>query len=216
MRLSRYFKSVGLFNIGFYYNRIDGLQDKVDLDANEAAAYGNAALAQLANDPNYANYTFTTYRQLGVVSIKGIEASFQHRFSWLPSPFNGFSIRGAFMHNEPSQRIAYVGVNIGSAGLIYEKGPVRLYLNVLWNDDKYRSDTPTWFQARTDMNLSGRLKVRRHLEMFFSITNLLNQGYNVVVPGSAYPSTAATGFPNHSAIYTNNGRSGTLGFRARF
>lgn len=216
VRLSRYFKSVGLFNIGFYYNRIDGLQDKVDLDANEAAAYGNAALAQLANDPNYANYTFTTYRQLGVVSIKGIEASFQHRFSWLPSPFNGFSIRGAFMHNEPSQRIAYVGVNIGSAGLIYEKGPVRLYLNVLWNDDKYRSDTPTWFQARTDMNLSGRLKVRRHLEMFFSITNLLNQGYNVVVPGSAYPSTAATGFPNHSAIYTNNGRSGTLGFRARF
>lgn len=216
VRLSRYFKSVGLFNVGFYYNRIDGLQDEVDLSADEALTYGNQTLAQFASDPNYAAYTFTTYRQLGVVSIKGIETSFQHSFNWLPAPFNGLSIRGAFMHNEPSQPIAYVGTNIGSAGVIYEKGPARIYLNILWNDDKYRSATPTWYQARTEMNLSGRVRLIRHVEMFFSINNLLDQPYNVIVPGSAYPSTAATGFPNHTAIYTNNGPSGTLGFRARF
>ena len=211
VRASRYFRSVGLASVGFYYNRIKGLA--VENEGLTADQVGSAA-APFASNPEYANYTYSTYQKLGTVTIKGIEVSLQHSFSWLPPPFDGLSIRGGFMHNEPNQLIPRIGNNIGSAAVIYEKGPVRLYVNLLWNDDKYRSTTPSWFQARSDLTISGRVKLIRHWEAFFSINNVLNQPYNVMVPGSL--ATTATDFPNHSAIYVQNGRTGTLGIRARF
>ncbi|MDQ0251483.1 TonB-dependent receptor [Sphingomonas kyeonggiensis] len=211
VRLSHYFKSVGLLTAGFYYNRIDGL---ADLQEGLTAAEVGAAAGGYAEDPSYADYSYTTYRQLGVVSIKGIEVSFQHAFSWLPAPFDGLSVRGGFMHNEPSEPITRVGKNIGSAALMYEKGPVRLYVNMLWNDDKYRSTTPSWFQARTDLSVSGRIRLVKHWEAYFSVNNLLAQPYNVMVPGEL--ATTASSTPNHSAIYVQNGRTGTFGIRARF
>lgn len=211
VRLSHYFKSVGLLTAGFYYNRIDGL---ADLQEGLTAAEVGAAAGGYADDPSYADYSYTTYRQLGVVSIKGIEVSFQHSFSWLPAPFDGLSVRGGFMHNEPSVPITRVGKNIGSAAVTYEKGPVKLFVNMLWNDDKYRSTTPSWFQARTDLSVSGRIKLVKHWEAYFSVNNLLAQPYNVIVPGSL--ATSVSGFPNHSAIFVQNGRTGTFGIRARF
>ncbi|NYT41486.1 outer membrane beta-barrel protein [Sphingomonas sp. R-74633] len=211
VRASHYFKSVGLATIGFYYNRIDGL---ADLQEGLSADQVGTGADGYAGDPAYADYSYTTYRQLGVVSIKGIEASFQHAFSWLPAPFDGLSMRGAFMHNAPSQPITRVGRNIGSAALMYEKGPVKLFVNLLWNDDKYRSTTPSWFQARTDLSVSGRIKLARHWEAYFSVNNLLAQPYNVMVPGEL--ATTASNVPNHSAIFVQNGRTGTFGIRARF
>ncbi|WP_326523052.1 TonB-dependent receptor [Sphingomonas sp.] len=213
-RFSRYLKGVGMLNAGFYYNRIDGLTVVREYSPTEAASI--AALAPYASDPTYAGYSFATYAQRDIITIKGIEVAMQHSFTWLPGPFDGFSIRGAFMHNEPNQKIPRVGNNIGSLGLIYEKGPVRLFANLLWNDDKYRSDTPTWFQARTDLTISGRLKLTKQLETYFTVNNLLASPYNVMVPGSSNPSTAAAGTGSHSAIYVQNGRTGTFGFRARF
>lgn len=214
LRLSRYFRSVGLFNVGFYYNRIKGLAVEREYSASEAANI--PALAPFAADPIYAGYAFSTYAQEDVTTIKGIEASFQHSFHWLPAPFDGLSIRGALMHNEPNRPIVRVGTNIASTALTYEKGPVRLSVNLLWNDDKYRSETPTWFQARTDMTVSGRIKLSRQLETYFTINNVLNAPYNVMIPGSAFPSTKAAGFGSYSAIYVMNGRTGTIGLRARF
>lgn len=211
VRLSHYFRSVGLASIGFYYNRIDGL---ADLQEGLTADQVGPAAGGYAQDPAYAGYTYSTYRQLGVVRIKGIEVAFQHSLTWLPAPFDGLSVRGGFMHNEPSQPITRVGKNIGSAALMYEKGPVRLNVNLLWNDDKYRSTTPSWFQARTDLSVSGRIRLVKHWEAYFSVNNLLSQPYNVMVPGAL--ATTSTSLPNHSAIYVQNGRTGTFGIRARF
>jgi iron complex outermembrane receptor protein len=39
-------------------------------------------------------------------------------------------------------------------------------VNLLWNDDKYRSTTPSWFQARTDLSVSGRIKLMKHWEAY--------------------------------------------------
>ena len=220
-RYSRYFKSVGLFNVGVYYNRIKGLAvAQSDLTADEAGSAAAQALAQLGIDDPTGIY-FTTYKQVSLVTIKGIEASFQHSFSWLPAPFDGFSLRGAFMHNEPNTHgddpLLRLGNNIGSAAVMYEKGPVRLYANLLWNDDKLRSTTPSWFQARTDLSLNLRVKVTKRFELFGTMSNVLNKPYNVVVPGNA-PGTQTKDptLPNHTAIENWFGRSGTIGIRGRF
>ncbi|MFS2108704.1 TonB-dependent receptor domain-containing protein [Sphingomonas sp. Sphisp140] len=220
-RYSRYFKSVGLFNVGVYYNRIKGLAvAQANLTADEAGPAATQALAQLGiDDPT--GILFTTYKQVSLVTIKGIEASFQHSFSWLPSPLNGLSVRGAFMHNEPNTHgddpLLRLGNNIGSAAVMYEKGPVRFYVNLLWNDDKLRSTTPSWFQARTDLSANLRVKVNKHFELFGTMSNLLNKPYNVVVPGNAPGTqTADPTLPNHTAIENWFGRSGTIGIRGRF
>ncbi|MBO9621637.1 MAG: carboxypeptidase regulatory-like domain-containing protein [Sphingomonas sp.] len=219
-RYSRYFKSVGLFNIGVYYNRISGLAvAQSNLTAEEAGSAAAQALVQLGiDDPT--GILFTTYKQVSLVTIKGVEASFQHSFSWLPAPFDGLSVRGAFMHNEPNTHgddpLLRLGNNIGSAAITYEKGPVRFYVNLLWNDDKLRSTTPSWFQARTDLSMNLRVKLTRQLEMFATMANVLNKPYNVVVPGSLAPAVADQPvIPNHTAIENWFGRSGTIGFRAR-
>ena len=44
---------------------------------------------------------------------------------------------------------------------------------------------------------------------------MLNAPYNVKVPSSAYPAASAAGIGNHSAIYVMNGRTATIGLRAR-
>jgi iron complex outermembrane receptor protein len=220
-RYSRYFKSVGLFNVGVYYNRIKGLAvAQSDLTAEETGSAATQALQQLGiDDPT--GILFTTYKQVSLVTIKGIEASFQHSFSWLPSPLNGLSVRGAFMHNEPNTHgddpLLRLGNNIGSAAITYEKGPVRFYVNLLWNDDKLRSTTPSWFQARTDLSLNLRVKVTKNFELFGTMANVLNKPYNVVVPGNAPGTqTADPTLSNHTAIENWFGRSGTFGIRGRF
>jgi hypothetical protein len=214
LRLSRYWRGIGMLNVGLYYNRIDGLAVVKEYSAADGANI--PAIAPYAADPTFAGYSFATYSQQNVTTIKGVEVAFQHSMTWLPAPFDGLSIRGAFMHNEPNQPIPRVGNNIASLGVIYEKGPVRLFANMLWNDDKYRSDTPTWFQARTDLTVSGRVKLTKNFETYFTVNNLLGSPYNVMVPSSSFPNAAAAGLGNHSAIYVQNGRTGTFGFRARF
>ena len=118
------------------------------------------------------------------------------------------------MYNDPEVKIVRVADKVATFSLSYKKGPVRLYVNSIWTDDKYRSTTPSWFARRLDVSLSGAYEFHRNFEAFFSVRNLLSPPLNVIVPGSLADSVAD--YPDHSAIYVNNGASGTIGVRARF
>lgn len=218
-RLSHYFKTVGMVNLGIYYNKIKGLPQTLEYSREEALEI--PGLAPYASDPTFANgYRFAIAEQIDVVSIWGLEAAFQHSFTWLPSPLDGLSLRGSFTHNKPNRPLIRWGQNIGSLAVSYEKGPVRLNMNLLWNDDKPRTlaadgtTLATWFQAMTQINLSGRVKLSKNFETYFTVNNLLQAGYIVMQPGSSV--TAVSGFPNFSPLPVYNGRTGSLGFRARF
>lgn len=219
-RLSHYFKTVGMVNFGIYYNKIEGLPQTLEYSQEEALAIPE--LSVYAGDPAYAGngFRYAIARQMDTVSIFGLEASFQHSFTWLPTPFDGLSLRGAFTHNEPNRPLIRWGQNIGSLAVTYEKGPVRLNMNLLWNDDKPRTlaadgkTLATWFQAMTQVNLSGRVKLSKNFETYFTVNNLLQAGYIVMQPGSSV--TAVKGFPNFTPLPVYNGRTGSIGFRARF
>jgi len=219
-RLSHYFKTVGMVNIGIYYNKIKGLPQTLEYSREEAL--GIPELSAYASDPAYADngYRFAIAQQMDVVSIWGLEAAFQHSFTWLPSPLDGLSLRGSFTHNKPNRPLIRWGQNIGSLAVTYEKGPVRLNMNLLWNDDKPRTlaadgkTLATWFQAMTQINLSGRVKLSKNFETYFTVNNLLQAGYIVMQPGSSV--TAVKGFPNFTPLPVYNGRTGSIGFRARF
>ena len=204
-RLAHYFEPVGLVAINLYMNRTKGLFQEQELTAEEFGYTGS----------QYADYTFITTTTVGgdAVNIKGVEFEFNHAMSYLPAPFDGLSIRGSYMYNDPDIPIVRVADHVGSFSVSYKKGPVKLYLNSIWTGDKYRSTTPSWFEQRIDMNLSGSVAFHRGWEAFFSVRNLLNESVNVIVPGSL-ASSGTLG--DHSAIYVHNGRSGVIGVRARF
>ena len=206
VRLAQYFEPVGMVAVNFYMNNVKGLFQSQELTAEE---FGNT-------DPRYADYTFITTDTVSgdAVNIKGIEVEFNHALTWLPSPLDGLSVRGSFMYNDPEVKIVRVADKVATFSLSYKKGPVRLYVNSIWTDDKYRSTTPSWFARRLDVSLSGTYEFHRNFEAFFSVRNLLSPPLNVIVPGSLADSVAD--YPDHSAIYVNNGASGTIGVRARF
>ena len=204
-RLAHYFEPVGLVAINLYMNRTKGLFQEQELTAEEFGYTGT----------QYADYTFITTTTVGgdAVNIKGVEFEFNHALTYLPAPFDGLSVRGSYMYNDPDIPIVRVADHVGSFSLSYKKGPVKLYLNSVWTGEKYRSTTPSWFEERIDMNLSGSVAFHRGWEAFFSIRNLLNEPVNIIVPGSLAESGP---LGDHSAIYVHNGRSGVVGVRARF
>lgn len=205
LRLARYFEPVGIVAVSLYQNKVKGLFQEQELTAQE---FGYTGI-------EYANYTFvtTTTVEGDAVNIRGVEVEFNHALSYLPAPLDGLTVRGSYMYNHPEIPIVRVADQVASFSLSYSRGPVQLFLNSVWTGDKYRSTTPTWFEERVDMSLSGSYRFARGWDTFFSIRNLLNKPVNVIVPGSL-ATTGTVG--DHSAIYIQNGRSGTAGIRARF
>ena len=205
IRLERYFEPVGLVSFGLYQNTVDGLFQAYEMTAAE---FGNT-------NPELADYTFITTATVpgSAVSIRGAEFSFSHSMDYLPGPFSRLRARGSFTYNDPDIPIVRVANKIATLSVSYSDRKLKLNLNNVWTDDKYRSTTPSWFAARWDTSLNGSYKFYRNLEGFFSVSNLLNQNINVIVPGSLDP-TGTLG--DHSAINVHNGRNGQFGLRLRF
>lgn len=205
VRLVKYFEPVGMVAVNYYRNRVKGLFQTQELTASEFGYTGT----------DYADYIFRTTTTVDgdSIDIQGWEFEFSHAMDYLPGPFDGLSVRGSFMINDPEIPIVRSADRIGSLSLSYRKGPAKLYFNSVWTDDKYRTTTPSWFDAYWDTNLSGSYELRKGWETFFSVRNLLDRSRNVIVPGSLAPG-GATG--DHSAIFIHGGMNATLGVRARF
>lgn len=204
-RLAHYFEPVGMVAINYYQNRVKGLFQTMDLTAQEFGYTGE----------EYAGYTFRTTTTVSgeAINIRGWEFEFNHAMDYLPSPFDGLSIRGSLNINDPDVPIVRVADKMGSLSLSYRKGPMRLFLNTAWTGEKYRSTTPSWYAEYVDMSFSGAVQLGHGVETFFSIRNLLNRPSNVIVPGSL---ATGGGGVDHSAVFHHYGRSGTFGLRARF
>ncbi|HVJ02649.1 MAG TPA: TonB-dependent receptor [Sphingomonas sp.] len=203
-RLAQYFEPVGLVAVNFYVNKVKGLFQTQELTAQEFGYTG----------PEYSDYTFRTTSTVSgeAISIKGWEFELNHSLDYLPGLLNGFSVRGSLMINHPDVPIVRVADKIGTFSVSYKKGPVRLHLNTVWTDEKYRSTTPSYYDDFWDMSLSGSVKVSKRFETFFSVRNLLNSRRNVILPGSLAPEDIGY----HSAVDLRAGVSGIIGVRGRF
>jgi len=204
IRMERYFEPVGLISLGYYQNVVDGLFQSYEMTAAE---FGNT-------DPELADYTFITTTKIpgDAVNIRGAEFSFNHAMDYLPGPLRHIRARGSFMYNDPDTPIVRVANKVASLSFSYNDRKLKLNLNNNWTDDKYRSTTPSWFAARLDTSINGSYRFSKGYEAFFSISNLLDNNINVIIPGSL----ANGQIGEHSAINVHNGRHGKFGFRLRF
>lgn len=205
IRMERYFEPVGIISLGYYQNVVDGLFQSYEMTAAE---FGNT-------DPELANYTFITTAKIpgDAVNIRGAEFAFNHAMDYLPGPLRHIRARGSFMYNDPDTPIVRVADKVASLSFSYNDRKLKLNLNNVWTDDKYRSTTPSWFAARLDTSLNGSYKFHRGYEVFFSVSNLLDNNINIIVPGSL---AEGGNLADHSAINVHNGRHGKIGLRLRF
>ena len=205
VRLAKYFEPVGLVAINYYQNRVKGLFETQDLTAEEFGYTGT----------EYADYTFRTTTTVGgdAINIRGWEFEFNHALSYLPSFLSGLSVRGSVNMNYPEVPVVGVADKMGSFSVSYKKGPVKLFLNTTWTGKKYRSTTPSYYAEFWNMSLSGSFTIKRGVETFFSVRNILNSARNVIVSGST---VTAGKVGDYSAVYLKAGVSGTFGVRARF
>ncbi|WP_409020111.1 TonB-dependent receptor domain-containing protein [Brevundimonas vesicularis] len=204
VRMERYFEPVGIISLGYYQNVVDGLFQSYEMTAEE---FGNT-------DPELADYTFITTAKIPgeAVNIRGAEFAFNHAMDYLPGPLRHIRARGSFMYNDPDTPIVRVADKVASLSFSYNDRKLKLNLNNTWTDDKYRSTTPSWFAARLDTSLNGSYRFAKGYEFFFSISNLLDNNINIIVPGSL----ADGQIGDHSAINVHNGRHGKFGLRFRF
>lgn len=204
IRMERYFEPVGIISLGYYQNVVDGLFQSYEMTAAE---FGNT-------DPELADYTFITTAKIpgDAVNIRGAEFSFNHAMDYLPGPLRHIRARGSFMYNDPDTPIVRVANKVASLSFAYNDRKLKLNLNNTWTDDKYRSTTPSWFAARLDTSINGSYRFAKGYEFFFSVSNLLDNNINIIIPGSL----ADGQIGDHSAINVHNGRHGKFGFRLRF
>ncbi|WP_206742905.1 TonB-dependent receptor [Erythrobacter sp. SG61-1L] len=207
VRLVKYFEPVGLIGINYFRNELKGAFQTQEFTAQEFGYTGT----------EYADYTFRTTATVGegTISIQGVELELNYSLErLLPKPFKGLTLRGSYTYTHPNQPISLTPENMFTMALAYKSGPVRLYLNTVWTDDRPATiSTGTYDKARWDVNLSGNYRFRRGLEGFFSVRNLLNRATYRLAPGVT---NDAGSVPDHVANYNNAGVSGTIGVRATF
>jgi TonB-dependent receptor len=207
VRLAQYFEPVGLVAVNYFRNDLKGAFQAQLLTAEEFGYTGS----------QYAGYQFQTTTTVGdgTISIQGVELELNYSLErLLPSPFKGLTLRGSYTYTKPNQPISLTARNMVTLALAYRKGPARLYLNTVWTDDRPGTiSSGTYDRARWDVNLSGSYRIRRGIEAYFAIRNLLNLPVYRMAPGVANSVGSA---PDHAANWNNAGISSTIGLRATF
>ena len=207
VRLARYFEPVGLVAVNYFRNRLKGAFQTQELTAQEFGYTGT----------DYTDYLFRTTTTVGdgTIDIQGVELELNYSLErLLPSPFKGLTLRGSYTYTKPNEPISLTPENMVTAALAYKAGPVRLYLNAVWTDDRPGTiSSGTYDRARWDVNLSGSYQIKRGFQTFFAVRNLLDKPAYRMAPGVGNSVGTA---PDHDANYNNADVSGTIGLRATF
>ena len=154
-------------------------------------------IASFAEQRTYdgVTYLITTSRNLNPATIQGFEAGFQHFFSYLPKPFDGFGLQSNFTYVDSSTPTAVTNTITVDTPLtnlsrhsynivaMYEKGPfsARLAYN-------YRSDFVTGFAyfanagilnqtmlGYADLDASLNYEVSKNIQIAIQGVNLTNK-----------------------------------------
>ncbi len=199
-RLMYYFEPVGVLGVGVFENDIKNFVQSTRL-AGAAADYG-------FTDPIYDNYTVVTKTNIGgKVLYRGATVEYNQSLSFLPRPFNGFSVFANYTRTYTEMKVpdpsllhvsgAYnfgwipgVAPHVINAGVNFRYRSFGASVNAHWT-----ADTPTTSTYNTWMNQSTKLDVKAS----YNITNR----YSVY-----FYSRNITNEPDHTYIGTNRQQIG--------
>lgn len=205
--VEKYFEPVGLFSVGVFLKEIS------DYSRSLAQVLGPGGID---GSGTYANYTLTTTVNFGDARIRGIEASYQQQFSFLPGPFRGLGAFANFTYLEAygnfggltqTNRLPNMAPRSGNAGITYRYRGLDVRLLANWTDLKYTSTNVAdiYFKERTMYDIKLQYSINRRYDVFLDINNVTDEAprTNVTLNGLHF-------------FKTNQGVGFTAGVRGRF
>jgi TonB-dependent receptor len=205
--VEKYFEPVGLFSVGAFLKEISNYSRSLAQVLGPGGIDGSGT---------YANYTLTTTVNFGSARIRGIEASYQQQFSFLPGVFKGLGAFANFTYLEAygnfggltqTNRLPNMAPRSGNAGLTYRFRGLDVRLLGNWTDLKYTSTNVAdiYFKERTMIDVKLQYSINRRYDVFLDINNLTDEAprTNVTLNGLHF-------------FKTNQGIGFTAGVRGRF
>ena len=169
----------------------------------------NVYRGYIFNDPAFPNTLVRTSLNAKDAWVRGFELSYDHVFTFLPEPLNGFGVFANYTYadSEVDTGLAqFANVDLPlfnqvrdtvNAGVFYERGGFRARVALLYRsasllglsvDEDFRDYDPSlsrYLDSSTTLDLTASYRFRRNWTVFAEVKNLLNE------PGRAYDGTKA-------------------------
>ncbi|WP_068083058.1 TonB-dependent receptor [Novosphingobium rosa] len=215
-----YMDQSGIASLGFFYKHMDSF---ISPNTTQMPYSQTGLPLSLLVQGEDANTTFDVSQPVNGAGagIKGIEAAFQHDFTFLPGPLRhlGVVANGTWFDGHQTAYYGNVPKVIQLPNLSKWAANVTLYYeNKLWGariSDAYRSRY--LIGAGTALDNSGDAIEGSHNVDFQAHVNI-HKGMRLIAEGinlTNQPIVQSVG-PNRKEVYTTSGRTFTFGFSAEF
>ncbi len=211
--LEYYFKTAGVFSVGAFRKDIENYFGLVTQDATPAL------LEEYNLGPEYGNYRFSHYLNVGDARVSGVEISYDQALTFLPAWASGFSVfanasRLRLQGNNTADFKGFVP-KVFNTGVSYDRG--RLSLQVKRNYRGLQQGSPqNWpnsfefRRASVSYDLTAQFRMTRRIALFLTGRNVTNE------PTLTEWSSPAT--PDYARLqrYSESGAQYAVGFKGTF
>lgn len=190
LSIEQYLPHGGILSLGFFDKEFDNYivaRQHIGSDAR-LTDFGNQVV-------------FVTYENVGASFARGIEGAYDQHFTFLPKPFDGFGIganatyvdSGITLHDGGRRQILPATSKwTWNAAAYYEAHGLQLRLsaqyvgaNLFGIGDGPATDV--YQDARTTLDFTSSLEVRKGIKLYFNVKNLTNERYRIYEADTTRP-----------------------------
>lgn len=176
--IEKYFEPVGLFSVGAFVKQIS------DYSRTFASVVPSTGID---GSGLYAGYTLTTTQNIGDARVRGIEASYQQQFSFLPGAWKGLGTfanftylqaEGSFGAVATTTKLANLAPRSGNAGINFRYRGLDIRVPVNWTAQKYKSTVApidVYNEERLIVDVKIQYSINRRYSVFLDATNILDE-----------------------------------------
>lgn len=206
--VEKYFEPVGLFSVGVFVKEISDYFRTFSVTLPSGGIDGTGL---------YAGYTHSTTRNIGNARVRGIEASYQQQFSFLPGIWKGLGAfanftylqaEGDFGTTTTTRKLTNLAPRSGNGGINFRARGLDVRLLGNWTDEKYKSTLAPidiYNEARLALDLKLSYTINRRYSLFLDCINITDES----------PRTDVT-LSGLKFFRTNQGVGFTAGVNGRF
>src|SRR5690606_35636521 len=197
LRLAKYFEPRGVLAVNVFQNNVRGLFFRERLTAEEFGYDG---------PEDYSAYDFiTTTQSANEVTLRGMEIEYSQGLSFLPAPFDGFSVRGSYTRSYADEQVPLIVPHSFTAGLNYSRRKFSAYANYTWRDthNLNYSSTSLIYRHEGKMDIGGSYRIGKGWRAYFRARDILNTPRIVLQQNGA--NEAQYGYFTNGTLWTFGG-----------
>ncbi len=178
LSVEKYFEPVGLFSVGVFQKQISNYSRTFSSTVPSTGLDGSGL---------YAGYTLTTTQNIGDARVRGIEASYQQQFSFLPGVFKGLGAFANFTYLETegnfgttatTNKLGNLPPRSGNGGLNFRYRGLDVRFLANWTAEKYKSTVgviDVYNEARLIYDVKVQYSINRRYDVFLDAANITDE-----------------------------------------